>query len=80
MRREAIRAATRAEAAERAWEAIPATPAAPLRAHHDAALEAARAVLPGTEYRAAFAKGGAMDPTEALAFARLNLAAAREPR
>src|SRR5690349_18784017 len=61
-RREAIRAATLAAAAERAWAAIPATPAAPLRAHHDAALEAARAVLPGTEYRAAFAKGGAMDP------------------
>ena len=68
-RREAIRAATLAAAAERAWAAIPATPAAPLRAHHDAALEAARAVLPGTEYRAAFAKGSAMDPAEAIAFA-----------
>ncbi|HEV8221072.1 MAG TPA: LuxR C-terminal-related transcriptional regulator [Streptosporangiaceae bacterium] len=68
-RREAIRAATLAAAAEKAWAAIPATPAAPLRAHHDAALEAARAVLPGTEYRAAFAKGSAMDPAEAIAFA-----------
>ena len=68
-RREAIRAATLAAAAERAWAAIPATPTAPLRAHHDAALEAARAVLPGTEYRAAFAKGSAMDPAEAIAFA-----------
>ena len=68
-RREAIRAATLAAAAEKAWAAIPATPAAPLRAHHDAALEAARAVLPSTEYRAAFAKGSAMDPAEAIAFA-----------
>ena len=68
-RREAIRAATLAAAAEGAWAAIPATPAAPLRAHHDAALAAARAVLPGTEYRAAFAKGSAMDPAEAIAFA-----------
>ena len=68
-RHEAIRAATLAAAAEGAWAAIPATPTAPLRAHHDAALEAARAALPGTEYRAAFAKGSAMDPAEAIAFA-----------
>ncbi|HEV3287963.1 MAG TPA: LuxR C-terminal-related transcriptional regulator, partial [Streptosporangiaceae bacterium] len=68
-RREAIRAATLAAAAEAAWAAIPATPAPPLRAHHDAALEAARAVLPGAEYRAAFAKGSAMDQAEAIAFA-----------
>jgi predicted ATPase/DNA-binding NarL/FixJ family response regulator len=68
-RREAIRAATLAAAAERAWAAIPATPAAPLRAHHDGALAAARAVLPGTEYRAAFAKGSAMDRAGAIAFA-----------
>jgi non-specific serine/threonine protein kinase len=68
-RREATRAATLAAAAEAAWAAIPATPAAPLRAHHDAALEAARAALPGAEYRAALAKGSAMDRAEAIAFA-----------
>jgi non-specific serine/threonine protein kinase len=67
--RDAIRAATLAAAAEAAWAAIPATPAPPLRAHHDAALEAARAVLPGAEYRAAFARGSTMDQAEAVAFA-----------
>jgi predicted ATPase/DNA-binding CsgD family transcriptional regulator len=66
---EAARAATLAAAAEGAWAAIPATPAGPLRAYHDEALRVARAVLPGTEYRAAFAKGSAMDPAEAVAFA-----------
>ena len=66
---EAVRAATLAAAAERAWAAIPATPAGPLRAHHDAALRAARAALPGAEYRAAFAKGSAMDQAGAIAFA-----------
>jgi DNA-binding CsgD family transcriptional regulator len=66
---EALRAATLAAAAEGAWAAIPATPAGPLRAHHDEALRAARAALPGAEYRAAFAKGSAMDPAEAVAFA-----------
>jgi predicted ATPase/DNA-binding NarL/FixJ family response regulator len=66
---EARRAAILAAAAERAWAAIPATPAGPLRAHHDEALRVARAALPGTEYRAACAKGTAMDPAEAVAFA-----------
>jgi predicted ATPase/DNA-binding CsgD family transcriptional regulator len=66
---EAHRAATLAAAAEGAWAAIPATPAGPLRAHHDEALRVARAALPGAEYRAAFAKGTAMDPAEAVAFA-----------
>jgi non-specific serine/threonine protein kinase len=66
---EAVRAVTLAAAAERAWAAIPATPAGPLREHHDATLRAARAALPGADYRAAFAKGGAMDPAEAVAFA-----------
>ena len=66
---EAARAATLAAAAERAWASIPATPAGPLRAHHDAALEVARAALPSAEYRAAFAKGSAMDQAEAIAFA-----------
>jgi predicted ATPase/DNA-binding CsgD family transcriptional regulator len=66
---EARRAATLAAAAEGAWAAIPATPASPLRAHHDEALRVARAALPSAEYRAAFAKGTAMDPAEAVAFA-----------
>ena len=66
---ETIRAATLAAAAEVAWAAIPATPAPPLRAHHDAALEAARAAMPGTEYRAVFARGSAMDQAEAIGFA-----------
>ena len=76
-RGEATRAVTLAAAAEAAWAAIPATPAAPLRAYHDAALEAARAALPGAEYRAALAKGGAMDQAEAVAFA---LGEAARPR
>ena len=77
-RREAIRAATLAAAAEAAWAAIPATPAAPLRAHHDAALEAARAALPAAEYRAALAKGSAMDQAAAIALA-LGEPARRRP-
>jgi len=68
-RREPIRAVSLAAAAETQWAAIPATPAGPLRAHHDAALQAARAALTGADYRAAFAKGGAMDQAEAIAFA-----------
>jgi predicted ATPase/DNA-binding NarL/FixJ family response regulator len=68
-RREAIRAVTLAAAAEAVWAAIPATPASPLRAHHDTALRAARAALPGAAYRTAFAKGSAMDQAEAIAFA-----------
>jgi predicted ATPase/DNA-binding CsgD family transcriptional regulator len=68
-RREVMRAVTLATAAEAAWAAIPATPTAPLRAHHDAALEVARAASPDAEYRAALAKGSAMDQAEAIAFA-----------
>jgi non-specific serine/threonine protein kinase len=66
---EAVRAVTLAAAAEVAWAAIPATPPGPLRAHHDEALRAARAALPGADYRAAYAKGGAMNPAGAVAFA-----------
>jgi predicted ATPase/DNA-binding NarL/FixJ family response regulator len=73
-RNEAIRAVTLAAAAEATWTAIPAVPAAPLRRHHDAALAAARAALPGAEYRAAFAKGAAMNQAEAIAFAMGELA------
>jgi non-specific serine/threonine protein kinase len=68
-RNEAIRAVTLAAAAETAWAAIPAVPADPLRRHHDAALAAARAALPGAEYRVAFAKGAAMSQAAAIAFA-----------
>ena len=67
--RETARVVTLAAAAETAWAAIPATPAAPLRAQHDAALEAARAALPCAQYRAAFARGSAMSQAEAVAFA-----------
>ena len=66
---QAVRAVSLAAAAEGAWAAIPATPADPLRAHHDEALRVARAALPGAEYRAASAKGSAMDSAEAVAFA-----------
>jgi len=66
---EAVRAVTLTAAAEGAWAAIPATPAGPLRAHHDEALRVARAALPGAEYRAAFAQGSEMDPAESVAFA-----------
>ena len=68
-RQEAVRAVTLAAAAERAWAAIPATPAGPLLVHHDAALRVARAALPGPAYRAALGQGSAMDPAEAVAFA-----------
>ena len=47
----------------------PGYAAAALRTHHDAALEVARTALPAAEYRAAFAKGSAMDLAEAIAFA-----------
>jgi non-specific serine/threonine protein kinase len=40
-----------------------------LSSHHDAALEAARTALPAAQYRAAFARGSAMDQAEAVAFA-----------
>jgi non-specific serine/threonine protein kinase len=66
---ETTRAVTLAAAAEAAWAAIPAVPAAPLRRHHEAALAAARTASPSAEYRAAFAKGAAMPPAEAIAFA-----------
>jgi DNA-binding NarL/FixJ family response regulator len=68
-RHEAVRALTLLAAAEAAWAAIPAEPAAPLRGYHDAALAAAREALPEGAYRAAFAKGAAMSPAEATAFA-----------
>jgi predicted ATPase/DNA-binding NarL/FixJ family response regulator len=68
-RKKAPQAATLFGAAEAAWAAIPAVIQPALSAHHDAALDAARAALPAAEYRAAFARGGAMDQAEAIAFA-----------
>ena len=68
-RDETARSATLLAAAEAAWAAIPATLPVPLRVHHEEALGEARAALPAAEYRAAFAKGGAMDQAEAIAFA-----------
>jgi DNA-binding NarL/FixJ family response regulator len=44
-------------------------PAAPLRQHHDTALNAARTAVPDAEYRAAFSRGAAMSQAEAIAFA-----------
>jgi len=64
-----IQAATLLGAAEAVWAAIPATPAPPLREHHDAALSAARQALPEGTYRDAFAKGHALSQAEAIAFA-----------
>ena len=63
------RAASLFGAAEAAWAAIPAVIQPALSAHHDAALGLVRKVLPGAEFRAAFAKGGAMDRAGAIAFA-----------
>jgi DNA-binding NarL/FixJ family response regulator len=51
------------------WAAIPATPALPLREHHDAALAAAREALPEATYRDAIATGNALNQAEAIAFA-----------
>src|SRR5215469_667260 len=68
-RDEAARALTLLAAADVAWAAIPATPAASLRRHHDAALAAARKALPDGAYRAAFGTGTAISQAEAIAFA-----------
>ena len=56
-------------AADRAWATIPAPLPPGLRTHHEEALEVARNALPAAGYRAAFAKGSAMDQVEAIAFA-----------
>src|SRR5262249_58954733 len=48
---------------------LPATPAPPLREHHDAALAAAREAVPEATYQAALAAGKALNQTEAIAFA-----------
>jgi predicted ATPase/DNA-binding NarL/FixJ family response regulator len=63
------RALTLLAAADAAWAAISAAPQPALRRYHDAALAAARETLPEGTYRAAFAKGAAMSPAEATAFA-----------
>ena len=66
---EMARSLTLLAAADKAWAAISAPLPAALRAHHDAALRTAQAPFPAAEYRAAFAKGSAMDQAEAIAFA-----------
>jgi predicted ATPase/DNA-binding NarL/FixJ family response regulator len=63
------RAASLFGAAEAAWATIPAVIQPALSAHHDAALDAARAALSAAEYQAAFARGSAMDQADAIAFA-----------
>ena len=68
-RHEAARAADPGRGGRGGVGGDPGPLAAPLRAHHDAALGEAREALPGAEYRAAFAKGSAMDQAEAIAFA-----------
>jgi non-specific serine/threonine protein kinase len=65
----AAHAASLFGAAEAAWAAIHAVMQPALSSHHDAALEAARTALPAAQYRAAFARGSAMDQAEAVAFA-----------
>ena len=81
--KKAAQAATMLGAAEAAWAAISAVLQPALRARHDAALRAARAALPGAAYRAAFAKGSAMDQAEAIAFSLgeelFAVAAGRQP-
>jgi len=67
--KKAAQAVTLLGAAEGAWAAIPATPAPPLREHHDAALAAAREAVPEATYQAALAAGKALNQTEAIAFA-----------
>jgi non-specific serine/threonine protein kinase len=68
-RHEMARSLTLLAAADQAWTAISAPLPPALRAHHDAALRTARAPLPAAEYRAAFARGRAMEQAEAIAFA-----------
>jgi len=67
--KKAAQAVTLLGAAEGVWAAIPATPAPPLREHHDAALAAAREAVPEATYQAALAAGKALNQTEAIAFA-----------
>jgi predicted ATPase/DNA-binding NarL/FixJ family response regulator len=78
-RKQSARALTLFGAAEAARAAIPAVLPAALREHHEAALGAVRAALPGTAYAAAFASGGAMSPAAGVAFA-LGEPAAPPPR
>jgi len=68
-RQEPVRALTLLGAADAAWAAIPAAPAAPLRRHHDEALAAARKAVPDEEYRAEFAAGNVMNQADVIAFA-----------
>jgi predicted ATPase/DNA-binding CsgD family transcriptional regulator len=65
-RKQPARALTLLGAADTAWPAIPAALPAALCGYHDAALEAARASLPGTGHQE---KGAAMTRAEAIAYA-----------
>ena len=67
--KKAAQAVTLLGAAEAVWATIPATPAPPLREHHDAALAASREALPEATYRAALGNGKALNQAEAIAFA-----------
>ena len=66
---ETARSLTLLAAADMAWATIPAPLPPGLRTHHEKALGMARKALPAAGYRAAFAKGSAMDQAEAIAFA-----------
>jgi DNA-binding CsgD family transcriptional regulator len=76
---QAPRALTLLGAADAAWAAIPATPQPVLREHHDAALAAARDVVPASAFAVAVAEGAAMSQARAIAYA-LGEPAQREAR
>jgi predicted ATPase/DNA-binding NarL/FixJ family response regulator len=65
----AARALTLLGAADAVRAAIVVLPPPALGVHHDAALRAAREALPESAATAAFAKGNAMSPAEAIRFA-----------
>jgi predicted ATPase/DNA-binding CsgD family transcriptional regulator len=66
---QAPRALTLLAAADAAWAAIPATPQPVFREHHDAALAAARDVVPEPAFAAAVSEGTAMSQAQAIAYA-----------
>src|SRR5262249_25712565 len=68
-RRDAPRALTLLGAVDAAWSVNQAVPTKTLRDQHDAALGAARSMVPESACRAATAKGAGMSPAEAVAFA-----------
>jgi predicted ATPase/DNA-binding NarL/FixJ family response regulator len=74
--KKSARAMTLLGAADSIRAAILAMRAGALSAHHDAALRPALAFLPGAERQEAYAKGAAMQPAEAVAYALGELPAA----